>query len=298
MKKFLLAVMALVLACGIGFAAVGCNSNEPADAIHVFVREDGSGTRDAFEEKFGIENLKGEVDTHQSTSAMMNAVAGDEYAIGYVSLGSINSTVKALTIGGEVASKDNVYANINNESEGYAYWRYFNVAYKQATMDTNVLLADFFEYIMSQDAQTAIEEENYFSTVGDHAAYTPDPQIASLTGDAAVLDVGGSSSVHPLMLVLAEDYKALHSNVTINVEQLDSTAGATGANDGTFDLGMLSRELKTEEAANLVGAHIAVDGIAIVVNNANTVADLTAAQVKDIFEGKITAWSEITGEAE
>ena len=300
MKKILLAIMSLAMACGIGVAAVGCGGNS-GDEIHVFMREDGSGTRDAFEEKFGVESPLGSADTHNSTSAMMNAVAGDAASIGYASLGSVNTTVKKVTIGGVEASEENIYANIEDSSTGYAYWRYFNLAYLEENMtgaEANVLLQDFYEYIMSSDAQAAIEEEGYFSTTATHSAYSADPAIDSLSGDAARLTVGGSSSVSPLMEVLVEDYEALHTNVDITVQTLDSTAGATNTISGTYDLGMLSRELKDEEKASLQNAYLAVDGIAVIVNNENSVSDLTAAQVKDIFEGTITTWSAITGSSE
>lgn len=152
---------------------------------------------------------------------------------------------------------------------------------------------------MSSDAQERIEEEGYFSTTAEHTAYSPDAVIDSLTGDAATLTVGGSSSVYPLMAELAQDYEALHENITIEVESQDSTAGASNTISGTYDLGMLSRELKdTETSQGLVAAYLAVDGIAVIVNNENSVSDLTAAQVKEIFEGTITTWSAITGSSE
>ena len=132
-----------------------------------------------------------------------------------------------------------------------------------------------------------------FSTTATHSDYSADPAIDSLSGDAASLTVGGSSSVSPLMEVLVEDYEALHTNVDITVQTLDSTAGATNTISGTYDLGMLSRELKDEEKASLQNAYLAVDGIAVIVNKANPCTDLSVDQLKAIYSGEVENWADV-----
>ena len=255
--------------------------------ITVISREDGSGTRGAFIELFGIEvkNDAGEkvdmttddAEITNSTSVMMTSVAGNTEAIGYISLGSLNDTVKAVKIDGAEATVDNI------KSGTYKIARPFNIATKGEVSD---VAQDFIKYIMSEDGQKVVEDNGYISQ-GNDGAY----ESAGLSGKVVV---GGSSSVTPVMEKLKEAYVALNPDVTIEVQQSDSTTGMTAAMDGTCDIGMASRELKDSETeGGLTATVIAMDGIAVVVNNESPVTELTSENVKDIFTGEITDWADV-----
>ena len=263
---------------------------DPTSEVGVISREDGSGTRGAFIELFGVEqkNDAGEKIDYttqnavitNSTSVMMTTVAGDLYSIGYISLGSLNDTVKALEIDGAAAS----VANIKEGS--YKIARPFNIATKEGLSEA---AQDFINFIMSADGQKVIEDNGYIS-VSDAEAYT-----GSMTEGKIV--VSGSSSVTPVMEKLKEAYIALNPNVTIEVQQSDSSTGMTDAIDGISDIGMASRDLKDSEIEKgLTPTVIAMDGIAVIVNNDNPVTGLTSEQVKNIFTGETTDWTGLVTE--
>ena len=289
------------LAVCVAFACMllaGCSSNseestdsssDSGETINVVSREDGSGTRGAFVELFGIEeeDENGEkVDKTtdsaaitNSTAVMVTTVAGDANAIGYISLGSLDDSVKAVKIDGAEATVDNV------KSGDYKVSRPFNVVTNSNTELSDVA-QDFLNYIMSSDGQAVVAEEGYISLDGGKA-YTA-------SGLSGTVTVAGSSSVTPVMEKLAEAYQELNPDVTIEVNQSDSTTGVTSAIEGACDLGMASRDLKDSETSEGAQATvIATDGIAVIVNNESTVEDLTSDQVKQIFTGEITSWSEI-----
>lgn len=258
--------------------------------ITVVSREDGSGTRGAFIELFGIEqkNEAGEKVDHtteeanvtNSTSVMMTTVAGDPAAIGYISLGSLNDTVKALQIDGTAATVDNI------KDGSYKIARPFNIATKA---DVSEAARDFIAYILSADGQKVVEDNGYISqeSAGAYAA-------TSAAGDGGKIVVAGSSSVTPVMEKLKEAYIALNPGVTIEIQQSDSTTGMTSAIDGICDIGMASREVKdTELEKGLTATVIAIDGIAVIVNNDSAVEALTSQNVLDIFTGAVTDWSQI-----
>ncbi len=255
-------------------------------AITVLSREEGSGTRGAFIELFGIEQKDADgnkvdmtIDSAEitnSTSVMMTTVAGNVNAIGYVSLGSLGSDVKAVLIDGAEATAENVKDGI------YGVSRPFNIATKG---EPEGLAADFINFILSDEGQAVVEENGYVSQ-GSTGAFEGELPAGTIT-------VGGSSSVTPVMEKLAEAYQALNADATIEVQQSDSTTGMTSTIDGTYDIGMASRELKDEEAAELTGTTIAIDGIAVIVNNDNPITDMTSEEVLAIYTGEITDWSEI-----
>lgn len=290
LKKVLAVTLGAALMVG-SLAGCGNNSSKSADGgfdaaqdISVVSREEGSGTRGAFVELTGVEekdadgnkvdNTTTNAITCNSTEVVLTTVAGDDYAIGYISLGALNDTVKALKIGGVEASEE----NINNGS--YTLSRPFNIVTKDGISD---VAQDFINYIMSGDGQKVISDNGY---IGDDSA-----AAFESNGAEGKVVVGGSSSVSPVMEKLIEAYKAVNANVEIELQTSDSTTGMTGAADGTLDIGMASRELKDSETEEgLTATKIAMDGIAVIVNQENPVEDLSSDTVKGIFTGGTTTW--------
>lgn len=280
MKK-IIPVFAVILAISAIFA--GCKGSGNS-SITVMTREEGSGTRSAFIELFGIEteNESGEkvdntiitAETTNSTSVMMTSVANDPSSIGYISLGSLNDTVKALQIDGVDATVDNI------KNGTYKASRPFNIAVKADISET---AQDFINFIMSAEGQTVVEENGYISQ-GNNGSYAG-------SSPSGTVNVAGSSSVSPVMEKLKEAYALVNPNAQIVVQQNDSTTGITSAIDGVCDIAMASRELKDSElSSGLTPTTIAIDGIAVIVNKDNTVNSLTSDQVKAIYTGEQTEW--------
>lgn len=268
-------------------AADAAGDFDTSSDISVVSREDGSGTRGAFIELFGVEEKDANGDKvdyttdeaiiANSTEIVMTTVAGDDYAIGYSSLGSLNDTVKAVKIDGAEPTAD----NINNGS--YTISRPFNIATKG---DVSNVAQDFINYIMSADGQQIIEDNGYIKA-SDAGAFESN-------GASGKIVVAGSSSVTPVMEKLQEAYQKVNSGAEIEIQESDSTTGMTAAMDGTCDIGMASRELKdTEIDGGLTATVIAKDGIAIIVNKNNPTEDLTKDQVNSIFRGEVTTWDEV-----
>ncbi|SCJ46918.1 Phosphate-binding protein pstS precursor [uncultured Ruminococcus sp.] len=258
---------------------------DASKTISVVTREEGSGTRDAFTELTGVlvkdgdnktDNTTTSAVTINSTEAVITNVKDNEAAIGYISLGSLNDTVKALKISGVEATADNV------KSGDYAVSRPFNIAYKGELSD---VAQDFVDYIMSSDGQKIVSDNGYV-TVSENAAYSGKKPSGKIS-------VAGSSSVSPVMEKLAEAYQKVNTNAKVEIQTSDSSAGMQSAMGGTCDIGMASRDLKDEEKSALKVETIAKDGIAVIVNNANTCDDLTLDQVKSIYTGETTVWSDI-----
>lgn len=287
----LIAVMAVSVFTGCSKKTSSESDFDKAKEIGVITREDGSGTRGAFIELFGVEekDSNGEkvdktVDTAvttNSTSVMMTTVAGDLYSIGYISLGSLNDTVKAIQI-------DGVDPTVENIKDGsYKISRPFNIATKDGLSEA---AQDFIDFIMSADGQKVLEDNGYITVAEDAAAYAG-------SMDSGKVVIHGSSSIAPVMEKLKEAYLEKNPNVTIEVQQSDSSSGMTDAIDGTCDIGMASRELKDSETSEgLTPTVIALDGIAVIVNNDSPVTNLTSQQVKDIFTGVSAVWSDVLGE--
>ena len=284
MKKFIaLALTALMLLT----LAAGCGNTSESTAIYVVSREEGSGTRGAFIELFGIEqkNEAGEkidctVETAEvtdSTSVMMQTIAGNKAAIGYISLGSLNDTVKALQIDGVDATAENV------KNGTYKIARPFNVA---TLANVSPEAQDFLNFILSAEGQAVVEKANCISE-GNTGAFTG----GSVSGKIVV---AGSSSVTPVMEKLKEAYNAINPNLTIDIQQSDSSNGMKSAIEGLCDIGMASRDLKDSELeAGLTPTAIALDGIAVIVNTESERSGLTSDQVRAIFMGELTDWSEV-----
>ena len=300
MKKFIAVLATVAMVAGL---AVGCGGGSDSGSdeggsgsssdfdssmdITIVSREDGSGTRGAFIELFGVqEEVDGEdvdMTTEEAqitniTAVMLTTVAGDDYAIGYVSLGSLDDSVKAVKIDGAEATADNV------KSGDYKVSRPFNIATK--TDMNNPTATDFISFIMSEEGQAVVAEEGYIPLDG----------VEAYAGDAPAGDVvvGGSSSVSPVMEKLIEAYAEVNPNANIELQTTDSTTGMENAISGSYDIGMASREVKEEELAGGLEAQvIATDGIAVIVNNNNPVEDLSSDQVKAIYTGEALTWDEV-----
>ena len=253
--------------------------------ISVVSREDGSGTRGAFIELTGVEekdadgnkvdNTTLDASITNSTEVMMTTVSGNDYAIGYASLGSLNDTVKAVKVGGVEATADNINAGT------YTLARPFNIVTGDSVSE---VAQDFINYIMSEDGQKIISDNGYIE-VENTGSFTSSKVKGSIV-------VAGSSSVTPVMEKLKEAYAKVNSNASIEIQESDSTTGVNSAIEGTCDIGMASRDLKDEEKG-VKATVIAKDGIAVIVNNNNTIDDLTVDQIKDIFTGAVTTWADV-----
>ena len=280
MKKKIVGILTAALIGTTAFASV---VSAASGTINVISREDGSGTRGAFIELFGIEEEQDgekvdmtttDASITNSTSVMMTTVAGDENAIGYISLGSLNDTVKAVKIDGAEASAETV-------ADGtYKVSRPFNIVTGEEVSDA---AQDFINYIMSSDGQQIVEDNGYIKADAEAEAY------AAGEAEGKVV-VAGSSSVSPVMEKLKEGYEAAQDKVTVEVQQSDSTTGITSVADGICDIGMASRD---ETAQGLTPTVIATDGIAVIVNTTNEIEDLTTDQVKSIFTGETTEWEDL-----
>lgn len=296
MKKLICTVMAGAL---LALSLVGCGGSSSSDAgttsaasseaggvtgaITVVSREDGSGTRGAFVELLGvIDDRKNDATTESaeitnSTSVMLSTVAGNTNAIGYVSLGSLSDTVKAVKVDGVECTADNI------KSGDYKVARPFNLAYYDGELSKTA--QDLIDYIMSSDGQTIVAKEGYIPIEGG-SAY----ESKKLSGK---ITVAGSTSVAPLMNVIADEYKKLNPDVTIEIQESGSTAGIQSATEKAVDIGMSSRELKDEEAAKLATKQIAMDGIAVIENKSNTIDNMTSEQIKSIYLGETKSWDEL-----
>lgn len=257
--------------------------------ITVISREDGSGTRGAFIELMGIEEKDADGNKTDRTTAeavianktdvVLANVAGDDYAIGYVSLGSLNETVKALKVDGSEATAENV------KNGSYQAARPFHIATKA---EPSEVTKDFIAYILSAEGQQIIIDNKYIALNESAAAY-------SGAAPAGKIVIAGSSSVSPVMEKLAEAYQTINPNAQIEIQTSDSTAGMTAAMTGACDIGMASRELKDSELAELTPTVIAQDGIAVIVNKANTLDEISCEQVKAIYTGQALTWDEVIG---
>lgn len=279
MKKIFTLALAAVLA-GTALASCAAKGFDKDGAITVISREKGSGTRSAFIELFGVEvddedKTVETADITDKTNVMMTSVSQNANAIGYISLGSLNDSVKALKNDGAAATVENI------ENGSYKISRPFNIATKSDLSET---AKDFVDFILSDEGQKVVEDNGYIpvASTGAYSGSKPSGKIS----------IGGSSSVTPVMEKLKEAYNAVNPNATIEINMTDSSSGMTSAAEGVCDIGMASREVKQSELdKGLVSTTIATDGIAVIVNNENTYDDLTADQVRRIYIGEITTWS-------
>ncbi len=266
-------------------ALAGCSKGN--DEIYVISREEGSGTRGAFVELFGIEEKDAagnkvdktidNAEITSNTSVMMTSVAGDPSAIGYISMGSLSDTVKALSIDGVAPSADSILDG------SYTISRPFMVATKEGL---SPVAQDFMSFLLSADGQAVVEAKGYIPVEAT------DPYAGDRPAGKVI--VAGSSSVTPVMEALKEAYVVFNPNASIEIQQSDSTTGMNSVAEGICDIGMASRALKESETAKgLAGQAIALDGIVVIVNPENPISDLAGSQVKDIYTGVSTLWSEL-----
>ena len=280
MKKSI-ALTAALLALAMVFTA--CATKPASEEITVISREEGSGTRSAFIELTGVEVDKVDKTTQKaeinsSTAVVMQTVAGNKAAIGYISLGSLDNSIKSVDVDGVAATAENV------KNGTYPISRPFNIA----TLGEleNEAAQDFLNFILSDEGQVVITEKGYVSTATTGAFASTNP--------SGTVTVAGSSSVSPVMEKLAEAYMALNPDVTIQIQTSDSSTGMSSAIEGLCDIGMASRAVKdSEQAEGLVPTTICMDGIAVVVNQENGISNLTLEQIRQIFTGEVTDWNDV-----
>lgn len=279
-------------ACGNGGESSDASANgggefDASQPINVITREDGSGTRGAFTELTGvlveegdteIDNTYAGATIQNSTNGVMTTVAGDQAAIGYISTGSVDDSVKPVKVDGIESTPEAI------KDGTYPIARPFNVAYKG---ELSEVAQDFWSFMFSAEGQEIAVAEGYIEAAADAPAYEA---AEGLSGSVSVV---GSTSVTPVVEAMAEEYQSLNPDVSIDITSNGSSAGMTAAIDGSADIGMASRELKEEEAAELTAEPVAIDGITVVVNNENPLEDLTLDQVRQIFTGEVTEWSEV-----
>lgn len=261
-------------------------ASAPSGTISVVSREDGSGTRGAFVELTGVQseengnkvdNTTPDAIIANQTEVMMQNVSSDANAIGYSSMGSLNDSIKAVQIDGVDANTDNVL------SGDYSLSRPFNIVLNG---DAEGVAADFIKFILSKDGQQVVQDAGYIQIDSEAEAFESD-------GSKGEITVAGSSSVSPVMEKLKEAYEAINADAKVTIETSDSTTGINSTAEGICDIGMASRDLSDEEAANLESMQIALDGIAVIVNPENAVENLTTEQVRQIFTGEITDWADV-----
>ena len=296
-KRLIVTLLAGVLATSLLAGCMGntqtqtetdtaAEASAPSGTISVVSREDGSGTRGAFVELTGVQseengnkvdNTTPDAIIANQTEVMMQNVSSDANAIGYSSMGSLNDSIKAVQIDGVDANTDNVL------SGDYSLSRPFNIVLNG---DAEGVAADFIKFILSKDGQQVVQDAGYIQIDSEAEAFESD-------GSKGEITVAGSSSVSPVMEKLKEAYEAINADAKVTIETSDSTTGINSTAEGICDIGMASRDLSDEEAANLESMQIALDGIAVIVNPENAVENLTTEQVRQIFTGEITDWADV-----
>ena len=250
-------------------------------AINVISREEGSGTRGAFIELLeievdGVDHTSSEADIANGTSVVITSVSGNIYAIGYISLGSLNDTVSAISIEGVPATPENV------QNGSYPIFRSFNLAVRELSD----VAQDFLDFVLSAEGQAIVAAGGYIIVDADAPAFTG----GGVSGNVVVT---GSTSVAPVMERIAEAYMAVNTNANVEVHSSGSGAGITGARDGTADIGMASREIRPNELEYVSSITVAHDGLAIIVNNDNPLEDLSVEEIRQVFMGNIHNWSSL-----
>ena len=244
--------------------------------IEVVSREEESGTRNVFADKTGIldETTGKDKTTDQSIVADSNETAyektaEDKNAIAYVSSGVELDENKVKTV--------TIYGNDLTRS--------FYLAYKGELSNVE---DGFVRYISTQGQEVVSEK------------YTAVAKPGSFLSDKAggEIKIGGSTSAAPLVKELADEYMEINPNAKITVTETDSGNGLTGAMEGTYDIGMSSRELKSYENELLTKVEVAKDEVHVIVNKENPIERISIEQLGEIYTGKLTEWAQLNGKAE
>ena len=275
----------MLIICVIAFC--GCGNDEDTVGVQgevsLITREDGSGTRDAFAELLGIVDENGydlisdTAEVTNSTAVMITSVMGNPYALGYISLGSLCDEVKVLSVDGVEPTVQNV------KSGDYKVARTFNVVYKDGELSATA--EDFMDFVLSAEGQQIVEETGFISAV-DGESYT----TSGITGKVTL---AGSTSVAPVIEAMADKYKELNPDVTIEIQQTGSSAGISSTLEGVCDIGMSSRELKDTELNELKCVEIAMDGIVLIVNHENLINNLSSEEINRLYTVEISKWEEL-----
>ncbi|WP_225744469.1 substrate-binding domain-containing protein [Marinilactibacillus sp. Marseille-P9653] len=294
-----LSATALLAACGDGGSDTGTDETDSTETtdetatsdfdtsntMNVVVREDGSGTRDAFNEITGVLSEDGNTDnTYQAatiqngTNGVITTVSGDTNGIGYISIGSMSDQVKGVNVDGAAPTDEEIVDG------NYAISRPFNMAYGE---DLSPVAQEFWDFIFSAEGQDVVEESGYIKVDQEAPAYE------EAEGIEGTISLAGSTSVSPVAEALSESFTAMYPDVSFDISATGSSAGVTAAQDGTADIGMASREITDEEGATISHEAIALDGIAVIVNTENPLEDLTLDQVQQIFTGEVTTWEDV-----
>ncbi len=287
-KKILL-ILSIVLISSL--AVTGCSKDKVTEFnsekdITVVARDSASGTRGAFHEIMNIKVKENNtVEDKLVVGALefdgqdkvITAVEGDKYGIGYISLGSVSDRIKAVSVNGVKSTVENV------KNGSYEVSRPFLLVTKGVESD---LVKDFLKFSSSVKGQEIAVEMHYISAADKQTEY-------SSSGMSGIIKVAGSTSVTPLMEKLQEEYKALNPDVTFEMQSNGSSQGIKAAIDGSYDIGMSSRELKQEEESQLNRHILAIDGIAVIVNKENPINDISSENVTKIYTGEIAKWSSV-----
>jgi phosphate transport system substrate-binding protein len=280
--RVVLAVIVSLVAAG-GIFAGGQKAR--GQSITVISREDGSGTRSAFVELFEVldgdkkDNTVATAEITNNTAVMMTSVSGDRNAIGYLSLGSLNNSVKALRIDGAAATAGNI------KSGAYKIARPFYLAVRG---DISEAARHFSAFITSPEGQAIVSANGYLPLD------TEPNEVPARAPSGTRIVVAGSSSVTPLMEKLREAYIGKYPGKAVEIQQSDSSTGINSAIDGICDIGMASRTLRQSETdKGLQGIIIATDGIVVIVNRENPHEELSREQVRAIYSGSVTDWNEV-----
>ncbi|HBC29891.1 MAG TPA: phosphate ABC transporter substrate-binding protein [Clostridiales bacterium] len=292
-KSKLLSIITLALMLSMVFA--GCTQETPGTPaadfdfdkdITVVARDAASGTRGAFHEIMNIIVKENDTEVDKlvvgalefdGTDKVITAIEGDKYGIGYISLGSVSERIKAVAVDGVEPTVENV------RSGSYSVSRPFLLVTKGTE---SKLVKDFLKFTESAEGQAITNEMKFIGAIDAPGEYTA-------SGMSGTIKVAGSTSVAPLMEKLQEAYNELNPDVTFETQAQGSSQGIKAAIDGSYDIGMASRELKAEEASELNRYVLAIDGIAVIVNNENPKSDLAADDITNIYIGEITKWNEV-----
>lgn len=262
------------------------NNFDNRKEITVISREASSGTRTAFDELMKIKVSDNGTETNllfpeavivNSTDEVSSKVEVDPYAIGYTSLGSVNEQVKALKV-------DGISATENAVKDGfYQVSRDLLVA---APNTPSEVTADFIKFMMSKQGQGIVLDTGFIQA----AEAAPEYTASGMTGK---ITISGSTSCEKSMEKLKEAYQKLNPDVTIEINYSGSGAGIKDALANKVDLAMSSRNLTEEESASLTPTVFAHDGIAVIVNPANPIDEITSSQITEIFTGDVRTWDAV-----